>query len=255
MSNSIGHDAQRVEVAPGVGGFAADLLGCQVLHRAGDGAGLGLTTVGVGAGEPEVGHLHHALGRDEHVLGLDVAVHDALAVRVFQAQQGLAHDVDGLGGFQSAVLVQERAGGPAAHVLHDHVVDAVDRAPVEDGHDVGVGQAGRGARFPAEPVDERLVARERPVQHLDRHLTVQDRVAREEDFAHTARRDALHHVVAPVEGDECMASGTLRRRRLGDTSGRGALLLLGEALGGRARSGADDRAEKGLNRGGSRNCT
>ncbi len=102
----VAHDAERVQVAAGVGRLAADLLGGQVLHRAGHGARLGLAAFGVGAGESEVGHLHHALGRDRDVLGLDVAVHDALAMRVLEGEQGLAHDVGGLRGLEAALVVQ-----------------------------------------------------------------------------------------------------------------------------------------------------
>ena len=126
-------------------------------------------------------------------------------------------------GFEFAVdRCRRRAAREPAHVLHDHVVDAVDRAPVVDGHDVGVGQPRRCPRLPAEPVDERLVARERPMQHLDRDLTVEHGVAREVDLAHTTRRDAVHDVVAPVERDERMPCRTVERRRLSQTPGRDA---------------------------------
>ena len=184
-------DTERVEVAARVGGLAADLLGREVLHGAGHSARLRRAPVGVGASEPEVGHLHHALGRHEDVLGLDVAVHDALRVRVAEREQGLPHDLAGLRGLEGAVEVQQVADAPAPHVLHDHVIDAVDRAPVVYRDDVGVGEPGGRPRLTAEPVDERLVARERAVQHLDRDLAGEHGVAREEDLAHAARGDAF----------------------------------------------------------------
>ena len=100
-------------------------------------------------------------------------MHDPLAVRVVEGQQRLAHDLGGLRGLEPPVAVQQRP--KALDELHDHVVDAVDRAPVEDGHDVGVGEAGSRTRFGSEPVDERLVAGEGPVEHLDRDLASEDR--------------------------------------------------------------------------------
>ena len=124
--------------------------------------------VGERAREPEVGELHGAVGREEDVLGLQVAVHDALRVGVLEREQGLAHDLGGLRGREPAVGVEEVAHGPAVHVLHHHVVDAVDGAPVVDGDDVRVVQRGGGARLAAEPVDEPRIARQRAVQDLDR---------------------------------------------------------------------------------------
>ena len=78
------HDAERVDVAPAVDVEALGLLGREVGRGAHDQAGLGDLVVEI-ADRPrdaEVGHLHLAVGGDEHVAGLDVAVHDAVAVRV-----------------------------------------------------------------------------------------------------------------------------------------------------------------------------
>ena len=123
-------------------------------------------------------------------------------MRVAEREQGLSQHLGSLGRLELAVAVQELPRRAPAHVLHDHVVDAVDGAPVVDGDDVGVRQARRGACLPAEPIDEGLVARERAVQDLDRDLTREHGVVRAEDLAHTPGGDALHDVVAPVEGDE-----------------------------------------------------
>jgi hypothetical protein len=53
-----------------------------------------------------------------------------------------------------------------------------------------------------EAVDERRVARQGPVQDLDRNLTREDGIVRTEDLAHAAGGDPFHHVVTAVEGDE-----------------------------------------------------
>ncbi len=49
------------------------------------------------AGEAEVDQLHVAPGRDEQVLGLHVAVHDAVRVEELEGQHGLGHEVAGGG--------------------------------------------------------------------------------------------------------------------------------------------------------------
>ena len=184
----VGHDPQRVEVAPRIRGLAADLLGGQVLHGPGDGAGLRHAAVRVGPREAEVGDLHDPVLRDEEVLGLHVAMDEPLVMRVSEREERLAEDLGGLRRLHPSLLVQEVPDARAPHVLHDHVVDAVDGAPVVDGDDVGVREAGGGAGLAPEPVDERGIACEGAMEHLDRDLARQDGVVGAEDLAHALRR-------------------------------------------------------------------
>jgi hypothetical protein len=72
---------------------ALRLLGRQVLRGAHDRAGLGHVRR-AGARDPEVGDLRAALLVDDHVVGLDVAVHDPALVREARGAQDLEHDVD-----------------------------------------------------------------------------------------------------------------------------------------------------------------
>ena len=92
--------------------------------------------VGVRARQPEVRDLHDADVGNQDVLGLDVPVHDAPLVRRLQREQRLADDIGRLRGLQPDVRVQQIAHRPPTHELHDHVIDAVDRAPVVDGDDI-----------------------------------------------------------------------------------------------------------------------
>ena len=232
------HDAEGVQVRARVGRFAADLLGREVLHRPLHAAGLRRLPVGVRARQAEVGDLHGAAGRHQDVLGLDVAVDDALGMRGLQREQRLSNDLGGLRRLQPDVGVQQLARGAAADELHDHVVDAVDGAPVVDRHDVRMGQRGRRARLAAEPVDEPLVARQGSVQNLDRDLTSQDGVLRAEDLAHPAGGHAFHDVVAAVEGHERLASGLAGGLGMRSNLGRGEPPS-GEAL--RSETSASER--------------
>ena len=75
---------------------------------------------------------------------------------------------------------------------------------------LGCASPGGGAGLAPEPVDERGIACEGAVQHLDRDLARQDGVVGPEDLAHASGGDAFHHVVTAVEGDERIA---LRRAR------------------------------------------
>ena len=93
----------------------------------------------------------------------------------------------------------------SADVLHDHVVDAVDRAPVVHGHDVRMVERGGRAGLAAEPFDEARVARRANGGGPDGDLAREDGVVRAEDLAHASGGDPLQHVIAAVEGHQRVA--------------------------------------------------
>jgi len=78
--------------------------------------------------------------------------------------------------------VEEGAQAAAGQVLADEEGALFVVAPVVDGHDVGVGQAGSRPGLGLEAAEERPVARQRRVQELDRDLPTQSRVVGEEDL-------------------------------------------------------------------------
>ena len=108
-----------------------------------------------GAGDAEVGDGGLALGVDDDVLRLQVAVDDAVAVGEAGGLQHLADHVTACSGVSPRVdqLLQRRP----FDVLHGDVVGALELAAVEDGDDVRVLQAGRRLRLAAEALDELAV--------------------------------------------------------------------------------------------------
>ena len=115
------HEAERVDVAAGVEGLAARLLGRHVFGRAEHDARLGQAGIVVdGLGDAEVEHLDAdaaPLGVDEHdVVGLDVAVDDLALV-------GLAEHLTRLHG-DAHHMVGRHALARAAHELPER--DALD---------------------------------------------------------------------------------------------------------------------------------
>ena len=104
------HDADRVDVAAGVGDAAGHEFGGEVGDRAEQG-GAGRGVRAGRAGEAEVADLDAPVVGEQHVLGLEVAVHDAGLVRGREAGEHGLGDVDRLlGGERSVLLRAGRAG-------------------------------------------------------------------------------------------------------------------------------------------------
>ena len=102
------HDADRVDVAAGVGDTARDEFGGEVRDRSEERLpGRGVRARG--PGEPEVAELDAPVVGEQHVLGLEVAVDDAGLVRGREAGEDGVHDVDGLLGRELLVVLQQLA--------------------------------------------------------------------------------------------------------------------------------------------------
>ena len=134
--------AQSVEVRTPVDPFALRLLRRQVEDRPDDQALAG-DTRGERERQPKIGQLGGAVGGENDILGLEVAVDDAQPVSVGQRLAQLAGNDDGClecGGR----LLESRL---PFRKLHHDVGQAVDFPGVVDGDDVGVMEARRHARL------------------------------------------------------------------------------------------------------------
>src|SRR5205823_6415068 len=88
---------------------------------------------------------------------------------------------------------------PPGQVLHRDVVGALVLPAVEDAYHVGVLEPGGGARLAPEALDELLVLREAPVEHLERHVAAQVHVLRAIDVRHAPGADPAEDPVAAVD--------------------------------------------------------
>ncbi len=213
-------DAERVDVAAGVDALAFGLLGREVRGRAHDGAGLGEALLGVdGPGDAEVGDLDLAVGGDQHVARLHVAVHDAVAVGEGKGRRDAGADLGDLVGRQLLRVAQDGRERASVDVLHHDEVDAVVLAPVEDGDDVGVGQVGGGLGLPAEPLHKGLVDGELGKEDLEGDRPIELAVYRPIDLGHPTAGDQVGQLVATRIGarslDGLHAEPSLRWAHLG----------------------------------------
>jgi hypothetical protein len=220
------HAAQRVQIAAVVDvAGAAALLGRHVHRRAHDRRGLGLDLAAgvVGQlGDAEVEDLGAlaagdlAIGHEEDVLGLEIAVDDASPVGGVERRRDLAQDPQRVLGRQATEALEARVEGLALEELHDDVGAAVGVvAEVEDLHDAGIGDRGRGPGLVEEPLDDVLVGRQRRLQHLDRGAASEQRVLGQVDRAHAALPELLDDAVRaehPVHGPGDYAEAGARCR-------------------------------------------
>ena len=127
---------------------------------------------------------------DEHVGRPQVAVDDALAVRVIDGVADLAGEVERAGEIERAARRDDVLERLARHVLHHDEEDVVLLLRRGDRDDVGVADAGEQPRLAQQLAEVEALA----VRHLDRDLLVDPGVVREVDGAESAaaeRRDDL----------------------------------------------------------------
>ncbi len=193
--------------------------------------------------DAEVQHLGLVALGDEDVGRLDVAVHDAAAVRIGQRIGNAPHQLCRLRRCRLPASGQRLAQVAPAQAFHRDV-DAVGREPgVEDRDDAGVVQPGRCAGLVQEQPVERQPRRcvEIELQRLHRHRARQQRVPGLVHRAEPALAELLlQRITANVRQRGCAGSG--RRaveigRRIG---GQG----VGRQRVGRQRVGAASTSER-----------
>ena len=155
-----------------------------------------------GVRDAEVDDVDEVVGGDEHVAGLDVAVHHAVGVRGVERLGDLGDQVDGPLGRQRAAALDQRAEVGPVDEAHVDEQPAVDLAVVVDRDDVRLAQPGDGVGLALEAALVLRVVGQRGGQQLQRDLAVAARVVGAVDLAHAARTDdALDPVLAELLHD------------------------------------------------------
>ncbi len=169
-------------------GIAGRLLGRHIGRRAErhaeGGERGGAARVRDRLGDAEVGH-QRVLPRQQHVVGLHVAVHDAVAVRVGEGVAHIAQDPHRVAHGQLALVGDASAQRLARDVRHDVVEQVALRSGGEQRDDMRVLQRGGKANLALEPLRAHP-GRQLGWQHLHHHLPAEPHFVGEEHAAHAA---------------------------------------------------------------------
>ena len=193
--------------------IAHDLFRRHVGRRADARSGLGERRVGRECpgrrdrlGDPKVGDDRDAV-REEHVVGLDVAVDDAPCVRVAECARHVVQDPDGLAHRERRSLREAGAERLALHEGHRVVGHARGVPSREERDDVRVLQRRRQLDLPLEAFDAHA-RRDVGGEDLDHDLTVEADLARRKDARHASAAELpLYGVAISQEAGEILEQG------------------------------------------------
>ena len=181
-------------------------------------------------GEPEVAEARAAVVGDEDVLGLDVAVDEAVFVRVREGAGKLLEDEHALGFRQAAAAIEDRCQRLRLDEFHHEVVVAVDRADVDAADEILVAEGGDGAGLAHEAADVFGVAGDFGGEDLDRHVAVHRELAGAQDGAHGAFADDAEDAVAGDLQISREFRGVRHERIIASRGGRASIPISGERL-------------------------
>ena len=144
------HNANGIDIRTLVGVFAPRLLGRNVMYGADGLIGDGLA---VNTREPcntEIHDLYCTVREKQDVLGLDVAVNNALVVSVLQCFKYLHHKLESILPPQNPLLFKQLLQRDTVNVLHNDELYLIGEAHIVDLYDIGMGEDSNSLAFVAE---------------------------------------------------------------------------------------------------------
>lgn len=179
-------------------------------------------------GDAEIGDLHAAADIQEEVLGLDIAMKDALLVSELECVTDFRNDGEGLGG-RKFTHAHGLAKVEALDVFHGEVVEAAGKTEIVNHNNVRMIEFGEDAGLAGESFGEMWVGAELLRQQLEGNFAIEVELARLEHEAHSATADEFNDLELREDGGELFdgrdvtGAGTRLRGRSGDNASQNAL--------------------------------
>ena len=187
----IHHNAHRIQIALFIRHLAPRLLRREVVHAA-HGAAVGIQLGGLGglqAGNAEIGNLDLPLPVHQYVLGLDIAMNDAVSVGMIHRRKDADGHAQGDVGMNAALFTDHLLEGHAVHVFHHDVAHFAFDAHIQQVHDVFMGHLGGGFGLASEAAHEFDIGFVLRTEHLDGHRLILFQVLGAIHHGHAARAD------------------------------------------------------------------
>ena len=223
----VAHDANRVEIAASVDlGLRGRLLRRHVVrrtHHRSDLRQAGPRLQRVRPRDTEVGE-HCATARivDQDVVRLDVAVHDALPVRVIQCVGHLRQHRAGRLDIENRFPLDSRRQRLTPHEPHHEPAQPPALTERVQRHDADMLQAGDGLRLAAESLQHAGVRRGTGWQHLDCDQSLQGAIACEIHRPHATTPDQSDDFVLLTDRRYQRITKGIAKHLLGGFGNRGA---------------------------------
>ena len=194
-------DSERVNVCSGGCGVTAGLFRREVLNSSHHLTGCRQRHLVGNTRNTKVGDLDAALGRDEEVAGLDIAVNKPCRMGSLKCGRSLRDHVENAIGIEDSFAFKNGTERFARDEFHDEVGAALFLAVVEDVGDAFVVDEGSMTCFSTEPLKEPGVAKILILEDLNRDRTTDNEVCGFPHLAHSADRYATGQLVSATESE------------------------------------------------------
>ena len=193
----IHHNAQRIEVRPGIHLGALGLLRRDIVDRAQRLPGQGILG-GIQPCNTKIGYLDAAVLENHNVVGLDIPVDNAPAVGVLQRLGDLGCKMQRLPPGKRPTLLHILLQRQSVDELHNDVVNIVGVIDVINRHNIGVREHGNGLGLRIKPSAEVLVPAKLLLEDFHRHIAVEPMASGPVDHGHAASADLLENFITAV---------------------------------------------------------
>ena len=195
----IHHSSHGVDIALCVGNIAACLLGADIVNASDGLIGSGLAFLTGELGDTEVHDLDSAVSEHHDVLGLDIAVNDALIVSVLECAEYLDDEMHRILPCEDLFLLDVLLQRDTVDVLHDDILYLLGEAHIVYLYDIRVGKNCNCLGFISEAAQELLVLSEFLLQYLNGNGFVVDNIDALVHFSHASDADKLGYLISSVE--------------------------------------------------------